>query len=222
VAWIRRVAGSSTWSEKIKRLKGASVAPQIDRMAVDLAAKAAVERERAAWQRKLERGRARFRQMIGAVASAGQAFEQLKVLLDEAENEWSYPPAAIEAADSSLKHRPDCAAKPANHRVASAETLNGSVKLAAGERRILTALAQYPEGRSKVQVAVLTGYAAGGGGFNNYLGALRSQGLIQGDGDKIRIAEAGIRALGSWEPLPTGSALVDYWRNRLGKAERLV
>jgi hypothetical protein len=31
-----------------------------------------------------------------------------------------------------------------------------------------------------------------------------------------------IRALGSWEPLPTGSALVDYWRNRLGKAERLI
>jgi hypothetical protein len=24
------------------------------------------------------------------------------------------------------------------------------------------------------------------------------------------------------EPLPTGSALVDYWRNRLGKAERLI
>jgi hypothetical protein len=207
---------------EIKSLKGASVAPQIDRMAVDRAAKAAVERERAAWQRKLERGRARFRQMIGAVASAEQTFDQLKVLLDEAENEWANPPAAIEVADSSLKHRSDRAAKPANHRVASAETLNGSVKLAAGERRILTALAQYPEGRSKVQVAVLTGYAAGGGGFNNYLGALRSQGLIQGDGDKIRIAEAGIRALGSWEPLPTGSALVDYWRNRLGKAERLI
>ena len=162
--------------------------------------------------------------MIGAVASAGQAFEKLKALLDEAENEWANPPAAIEAADSSLKHRSDRAAKPANHRVASAETLNGSVKLAAGERRILTALAQYPEGRSKVQVAVLTGYAAGGGGFNNYLAALRSQGLIQGDGDKIRIAEAGIlNPLGSlWEPLPTGSALVDYWRNRLGKAERLI
>ena len=97
----------------------------------------------------------------------------------------------MEAEDSSLKHQSDRAAKPANHRVASGETLNGSVKLAAGERRILTALAQYPEGRSKVQVAVLTGYAAGGGGFNNYLGALRSHGLIQGDGDKIRIAEAG-------------------------------
>ena len=132
------------------------------------------------------------------------------------------PPAAIEAADSSLKHRSDRAAKPANHRVASAETLNGSVKLAAGERRILTALAQYPEGRSKVQVAVLTGYAANGGGFNNYLGGLRSRGMIQGDGDRLTITEAGIQTLGSWEPLPAGLALIEYWRGRLGKAERLI
>ena len=36
------------------------------------------------------------------------------------------------------------------------------------------------------------------------------------------IAEAGIRALGSWEPLPAGSGLVDYWRARLGKAERVM
>jgi uncharacterized protein len=28
--------------------------------------------------------------------------------------------------------------------------------------------------------------------------------------------------LGSWEPLPTGSGLIDYWRSRLGKAERLI
>jgi hypothetical protein len=67
--------------------------------------------------------------------------------------------------------------------------LDGPLKLASGERWILTALAQYPEGRSKVQVAVLTGYAATGGGFNNYLGALRSRGLLQGDGDRLSITE---------------------------------
>jgi hypothetical protein len=55
-------------------------------------------------------------------------------------------------------------------------------EITAGERRILTALAQYPQGRSKVQVAVLTGYAATGGGFNNYLGALRSRGLSRAMG----------------------------------------
>jgi hypothetical protein len=100
--------------------------------------------------------------------------------------------------------------------------LNGSLALSSGERRILTALAQYPEGRSKVQVAVLTGYAPNGGGFNNYLGALRSRALIKGDGDKLTITDTGIETLGSWEPLPMGAALVEYWRSRLGKAERLI
>jgi len=71
-------------------------------------------------------------------------------------------------------------------------------------------------------VGVLTGYAATGGGFNNYLGALRSRGLIEGDGDKLGITEAGLRAFGSWDPLPAGFDLIDYWRNRLGKAERLI
>jgi hypothetical protein len=28
--------------------------------------------------------------------------------------------------------------------------------------------------------------------------------------------------LGSWEPLPTGAELIDYWQSRLGKAERLI
>ena len=108
----------------------------------------------------------------------------------------------VEAWNSSPNHRPDRSAKPETNRAASAETLNGPLKLASGERRILTALAQYREGRSKVQVAVLTGYAATGGGFNNYLGVLRSRGLIEGGGDRITITEAGIQALGSWEPLP--------------------
>ncbi len=119
-------------------------------------------------------------------------------------------------------HRPEPKTRSAGDRAASAENLDGPFKLSSGERRILTALAQYPQGRSKVQVAVLTGYAASGGGFNNYLGALRSRGLIKGDGDSLRITETGIQELGSWEPLPTGSALVDYWRGRLGKAERLI
>ena len=207
---------------QIRKLKCSNTAPQIDQAAIERAVKVAVERERAAWRRKLEQGRARFQQMLGVVASAGQAFEKLKVLVNEAESELANPLAAVEEPDSSLNHRSDRAAKPANHRPASSETLDEPLKLASGERRILTALAQYPEGRSKVQVAVLTGYAANGGGFNNYLGALRSRGMIQGDGDRLTITEAGIQTLGSWEPLPAGLALIEYWRGRLGKAERLI
>ena len=82
--------------------------------------------------------------------------------------------------------------------------------------------AQYGEGRSKAQLAILTGYALNGGGFNNYLGALRTRGLMQGEGDRLVMTQAGIEALGSREPLPTGPALIDYWRAQPGKAERLI
>jgi hypothetical protein len=209
-------------AELERRLKGASGAQQFDQVAVDGAVTSAVKRERVEWQRKLEQGRGRLREIAAAMVSTGQALGKVKGLLEETEREWLTPPDAGAAPRSAVKLRPELTAKATNGHVASAETLDGPLKLAAGERRILTALAQYPQGRSKVQVAVLTGYAASGGGFNNYLGALRSRGLIEGDGDRLMITEAGIRALGSWEPLPTGSALIDYWRSRLGKAERLI
>jgi len=209
-------------TELERRLRGASGAQQIDQVAVDGAVACAVRRERVEWQRKLEQGRGRLREIAAAMVSTGQALGKVKGLLEETEREWLTPPDAGAAPRSPVKLRHELTAKATNGRVASAETLDGPLKLTAGERRILTALAQYPQGRSKVQVAVLTGYAASGGGFNNYLGALRSRGLIEGDGDRLMITEAGIRALGSWEPLPAGRALIDYWRGRLGKAERLI
>jgi hypothetical protein len=94
--------------------------------------------------------------------------------------------------------------------------------LGLAERKLLTALAQYPAGRTKTQAALLTGYAVGGGGFNNALGALRSRGLLHGPREGLQITEAGRAALGDWEPLPTGPALLGYWLTRLGKAERLI
>lgn len=94
-------------------------------------------------------------------------------------------------------------------------------KLAGGERRVLTVLAQYPSGRTKGQVALLAGYAVGGGGYNNILSALRSRGWISGS-NELAITEDGRAALGSWETLPTGRALLDYWLGKLGRAERAI
>lgn len=183
--------------------------------------RSAVERERATWQRKLEQGRAQFRRMAAVVSSAGQLFEKLKVLLETNEHDWTSPPPAA-LPHFSTNHRSDSAERSFSDHAESPGNLDAALKLSSGERRILTALAQYPQGRSKVQVAVLTGYALNGGGFNNYLGGLRSRGMIQGDGDRLTITDAGMQVLGPWEPLPAGSALIDYWCERLGKAERLI
>jgi hypothetical protein len=93
--------------------------------------------------------------------------------------------------------------------------------MGAGERRILIAVAQYPGGRSKRQVAVLTGYAIDGGAFNGNLGTLRNRGWIEGK-DHFTITDAGRVALGHFEPLPTGRALLNHWLEKLDKAPRTI
>lgn len=106
-------------------------------------------------------------------------------------------------------------------RASSPIARSDGTALSKAERRILTALAQYPDGRTKKQVATLTVYAGNGGGFNNALSALRSKGMIEGSGS-MRILDAGLSALGPYEPLPTGAALLHHWLGQLGKAERAI
>jgi hypothetical protein len=94
--------------------------------------------------------------------------------------------------------------------------------LSKAQRAILTVLAQFPDGRTKRQLAMLAGYSAKGGGFNNSLSSLRTSGLID-RGEPITVTAFGMEALGGeWEPLPEGPALVDHWMGQLNKAEGLA
>jgi hypothetical protein len=93
--------------------------------------------------------------------------------------------------------------------------------LGKAERRILTALAQHGPS-TKNKVAVISGYAVNGGGFNNAISRCRSQGWVEGSGDRLQITEAGAAALGDWDPLPTGGELIEHWKRQLGRAESLV
>ena len=69
---------------------------------------------------------------------------------------------------------------------------------------------------------MLTGYAVGGGGFNNALSALRSKGWVTSK-DLLTISDLGCKALGNWEALPAaGPALAAHWQAQLPKAERLI
>jgi uncharacterized protein len=96
----------------------------------------------------------------------------------------------------------------------------GDGKLARAERAILTVLAQHGP-RTTVQVALLTGYSHKSGGFRNALSSLRTAGFLTGRGTVEATAE-GVAALGDWEPLPQGPALVEWWYGQLGRAERLI
>lgn len=95
-------------------------------------------------------------------------------------------------------------------------------KISKAERAVLTALAQYPQGRTKNQVAILTGYAVNGGGFNNAISACRTAGLLDGSGDRLVITGQGLGDLGEFTPLPMGRDLLQHWLGQLSKAERAV
>lgn len=55
-----------------------------------------------------------------------------------------------------------------------------------------------------------------GKGFYIVDGERRGAGWVDGGRDLMRITPAGLDALGPYDPLPTGSALIEYWRGRLG------
>lgn len=161
------------------------------------------------------------------VDEARPLFAQLRQVAAEAERIISKPldiervPAAPSAPSRSARATPPA---PVGRQVSPPAVSNGtSATMGGGERKLLTVLAQYPEGRSKRQLAILAGYAHNGGAFNNYLGALRSKGRMEGQGDgPLRITDAGFDVLGSYEPLPTGRALLQYWLGQLEKAPRLI
>lgn len=86
-------------------------------------------------------------------------------------------------------------------------------------RKILTALAQHGP-RTQRKIASLTGYSAQGA-FARTITALRASGYIEGTGE-ISITGAGLGALGPYDPLPTGRALVEHWLARLNTMEAKI
>lgn len=95
-------------------------------------------------------------------------------------------------------------------------------RLGRAERRVLGVLVQYPAGRSRVQLALLSGYSIRSSSLSNALGTLRSAGYVTPGGEPIQATAEGITAAAPVEPLPTGDELYRYWRSRLGRAERAV
>ena len=131
--------------------------------------------------------------------------------------------AAVPPSMSTVAPRTLCRPVPATLkavRVVPPDSNGAATSLPRAERKVMTALAQYPDGRTKAQVAVLAGYAVNGGGFNNAISALRTKGFLSGSGDNLVATPNGVSALGPFDPLPTGDALLHHWLGQLGKAER--
>ncbi len=90
------------------------------------------------------------------------------------------------------------------------------------ETRILTVLAQRPEGCALDRLAILSGYSPNGH-FSNILGKLRSNEYISPPRvSPITITHVGRDSLGYCEPLPTGRELQTYWLSKLGAPESRI
>jgi hypothetical protein len=105
---------------------------------------------------------------------------------------------------------------PARPKPATTAPSPGAGKLSKGGRRILTALAQFGES-ADTKLGALTGLVASAGHFGNLLSELRTAAYVEGERSALRITSAGLAALGSYEPLPTGRDLHAWWLSRLPK-----
>lgn len=85
-----------------------------------------------------------------------------------------------------------------------------------GLRRILVALAQRPQGMSTRQIGVRAGLSSKSGSFNTYMSRARSNGWVVGERGHVQITDGGLEALGDYDPLPTGDALLQHWLSDLG------
>jgi len=162
--------------------------------------------------------------MRTAVADVANAADRIVGAVSAATPSPSAPPPvaprrSVERAKATPPPAPTGAATV--QRVGAADGDVEPRKLARSERLVLTVLAQRGE-QTQQQVAMLTGYAVNGGGFNNALGALRSAGMLEGTKSGLRATQSGLDALGAFEPMPTGQALIDFWLSKFGKAERLI
>lgn len=96
----------------------------------------------------------------------------------------------------------------------------GTSDIPPGEARILRAIVQFPR-LDRDRLGVLTGYKRSS--RDAYIQRLVGRGFIEANGRELVPLGAGVHALGpTFEPLPSGAALVEYWRQKLPDGERRI
>lgn len=191
--------------KQIAELKGAKGVP--DAASIEKAVAKAVDEAQREWKRIEQENARAIQDLRGRL----DKIAQLAVLNGNA-------PALTEYKPIKPRVAVDRPAPPRPARVASGD----SAVLPEGERRILAALIQYPEGLERSQIAILTGYSKRST-RDAYIQRLGVKGYCEVlHGGKVFATDAGREALPDAEPLPTGAALRDYWLSRLPEGERRI
>lgn len=119
------------------------------------------------------------------------------------------------------RERQHMAVPPPKPRFDSSPPLNLEKGMGFGERKILIAIAQFPNGITPEHIAVLTGYKATS--RRTYLQQLSQREYITKSGENFFATEKGIAELGSsFEPLPTGSELREHLKRTLPAGEAKI
>jgi hypothetical protein len=188
--------------------------PIIDDKATERAVQQAVssvERQYREQVLKLTSQISRMQTAFSTIKNQAGAFTDIDIPLAKIE----LPPSPQPMARNVVYTQPQRVIRPASG--------TGDESLSKAERSIMIVLAQYPDGRSKTQIAILAGYAHTSGSFRNSLSSLRTKGYLAGDNDAtMRATDSGLAALGTYDPLPVGQELAEYWKGQLGKAERAI
>lgn len=138
-----------------------------------------------------------------------------------AENEPPISPVARALPASTGRPAEVKIARPARALAAPRENGHDARGLAAGERKVLVAIAQNPGGVRRETITVVTGYKRSS--RDTYIQRLSQKGLVAPAGDRVVATEAGVTELGDdFEPLPTGPALRDQVLRDLPEGEAKV
>lgn len=152
------------------------------------------------------------------LASADKVTKAVSDIRDTCRSADIFNPATNVCAPPRLGMRPPIARLAFPQRVTPENSNSGP--LPDGERAILSACIQFPEGLERNQLTVLTTYKRST--RDAYIARLRGKGFLDQSGELIVATQEGIAALPDARPLPTGAELQDHWRGKLSEGERAI
>lgn len=119
-----------------------------------------------------------------------------------------------------VTHAPKSGATPA--AAVRVEAGAGDTTINGGLRKLMIALAQRPDGLTNKQIGVRARVSHKTGTFATYLGQARAAGWIEPAGDRKRITDVGLKALGSYDLLPIGDELYQWWLRTVNGTEAKI
>lgn len=124
------------------------------------------------------------------------------------------------AHEAPRRPTPSRSAAPVAHRVAQRGTPGAEPdsSLSGSPRSILIVLAEAGGAAlSDRVIAARAGVSRRKSTFRNAMSTLRGKGYIEGSNTSPSITQAGLDALGDYEALPSGRALVEHWLREVGR-----